>query len=58
MVDDIDIIYCCDGCGDEFDPFNAYDSFIDFSGKTIYLIDGWYGEYDNEQLCCRCKDCK
>lgn len=49
--------YVCDICGSEYYFSNSYESFIhSLTGDTMYLIFGWYGEYDGYDMCNNCWD--
>ena len=48
--------YECDRCGDIYLFDDAYDSYKTNDGELIYLIHGWYGGYDGQDMCERCWD--
>ena len=49
--------YTCDMCGDEYYFNDAYDKYYsDYYKEMVYIIQGWYGEYDGIMMCYGCYD--
>lgn len=48
--------YICEICGDEFYFSDAYDEYIDKNNFKVYLINGWHGSCDGQEMCDSCWD--
>lgn len=48
--------YQCDRCGDVYNHEDTYNIWVGKDGSINFLIHGWYGIYDGQEMCDNCWD--